>query len=158
MKEITEYLQTQRDVAYKDFQAALIPTQDKDKVIGVRTPVLRKYAKELLKNDRQMALEFMSELPHEYFEENQLHAFIISEIKNYDECVAEIERYLPYVDNWATCDQMHPKVLRKNPESLYGLIKNWMSSTHTYTVRFGIELLMNFYLDDLFEEDRKSVV
>ena len=109
--EITTKLFSLQDTAYRDFQVKLIPGMDAQKEIGVRTPELRKLAKELAK--REDIREFLNDLPHQYFDENQLHAFIVSEIKDYDRCMEEIERFLPYVDNWATCDQMSPKVFKK---------------------------------------------
>ena len=93
----------------------------------------------------------MSQLPHRYFEENQLHAFLISEIKDYNRCVDEVERFLPYIDNWATCDQMNPKILKKHTEELLPYIEKWINSKHTYTIRYGIKCLMDYYLDDLFD-------
>lgn len=149
MKSILDRLYSLADTDYKEFQSPLIPTQEKDKMIGVRTPALRSLAKEL--KGTAVAEEFMKELPHAYFEENQLHAFIISDIKDYDECLSQLEIFLPYVDNWATCDQMNPKALKKCPKLMLEKIKEWLKSDHTYTVRFGIKLLMNFYLEEEFD-------
>ncbi len=154
--EIRARLNEMRDEKYKDFNANLIPNVDADTVIGVRTPALRKYAKELSK--RPDVDEFISELPHKYFEENQLHGFIISEIKDYEKCLCEIERFLPYIDNWATCDQTLPKVFAKHPEELFPKIKEWIKSEHAYTVRFGIGCLMRHYLDDTFSGECLELV
>ncbi|MDY5045744.1 DNA alkylation repair protein, partial [Phascolarctobacterium sp.] len=96
---------------------------------------------------------FFQELPHKYFDENQLHAFLINELKDYDQCVQELERFLPFVDNWATCDQLSPKVLKKQPEATLESIKKWMGSEHAYTIRFGMEMLMSFYLDAWFKPE-----
>lgn len=137
-----------QDLKYRDFNAKLIPTVDKDTVIGVRTPATRALAKELAGS--QEAAEFMKVLPHEYYEENNLHGCLIEQIKDYNECIAELNRFLPYVDNWATCDMMSPKVLKKHLPELLEQIKEWMASEHIYTVRFGIEMLMRYYLDDQF--------
>lgn len=145
-----------KDEQYKSFQSGLIPNIDKILVIGVRTPELRKLAKEIRRDN--MAEEFMSELPHKYFEENQLHAFLISDIKDYELCVRELERFLPYVDNWATCDQMNPKILKKYPEKLINKIYEWLESKDTYTVRYAIKLLMDYYLDDEFKEEYPKLV
>ena len=142
---IREELFRLQDREYRDFQKKLIPTADPDTVIGVRTPELRKYAAQLVKSDR--IDEFLSVLPHRYFDENQLHAFIVSEIRDFDRCVREIIRFLPYVDNWATCDQMSPKVFRKHRNELLPHIREWMDSGETYTVRFGIGMLMQHFLD-----------
>ena len=138
-----------QDKKYRDFQGKLIPTADPDDMIGVRTPELRKYAKQLVKNENIQ--DFLSDLPHRYFDEDQLHAFIISEIKGYDECMEEVIRFLPFVDNWATCDQMSPKVFKKYPEKLLEQIKLWLRSDRTYTVRFGIGMIMKHFLDESFD-------
>ena len=148
MDSIKKRLFELQDIQYKDFQAKLIPTVNHDTIIGVRTPELRKLAKELIKSNNYK--DFLNELPHKYFDENQLHAFIISEIKSYDECIMYINNFLPYVDNWATCDQMSPKVFKKNHELLLNEIKKWLKSKDTYTIRFGIGMLMQHYLDDDF--------
>lgn len=138
-----------QDRKYRDFQVKLIPTVDADSVIGVRTPELRKFAKQLVRKE-DVGL-FLDDLPHMYFDENQLHAFIISEIKDYDRCLFEVNRFLPYVDNWATCDQLSPKVFKKYHAELLEQIKAWMGSDKVYTVRFGIGMLMQHYLDDDFD-------
>lgn len=131
---------------YRQFQANLMPTVDESKIIGVRSPFLRKLAKELVKNGEYR--DFLCDLPHKYYEENNLHAYIIAQIKNFDECIEHIERFLPYVDNWATCDILRPFVFRTHKKELVGHIEGWLESEHTYTVRFAIEVLMLFYIDD----------
>ena len=123
-----------------------MPTFDESKIIGVRSPFLRKLAKELVKNGEYS--DFLCDLPHKYYEENNLHAYIIAQIKNFDECIEQIERFLPYVDNWATCDILRPFVFRAHKRELVGHIEGWLESEHTYTVRFAIEALMLFYIDD----------
>ena len=138
-----------QDTKYRDFQYKLIPTADPETVIGVRTPELRKYAKQLWKEGDVSG--FLRDLPHNYFDENQLHAFIISEIKDYDRCIEEVNRFLPYVDNWATCDQLSPKVFGKHRDELLEHIRVWLKSDQTYTVRFGIGMLMQHFLGDRFE-------
>ena len=120
-----------------------------DTIIGVRTPELRKYARQLLKRDD--VNDFLHDLPHRYFDENQLHAFTISGIKDYVTCIDEVNRFLPYVDNWATCDQMSPKVFAKHKKELLEQIVKWMGSKETYTVRFGIGMLMQHFLDEDFD-------
>ena len=147
MTDIKAALFELRDEKYKQFSASLIPTVDPDTVIGVRVPLLRKLAKEL----RDNANEFLSVLPHGYFEENNLHAFIISEISDFDECIAQVERFLPYVDNWATCDGLRPKCFGKSRDKLLTHISAWLCSDKPYTVRFGIEMLMLHYLDEDFD-------
>ena len=138
-----------RDEKFRDFHVKLIPTVAEDNVIGIRTPELRKYAKQLAK--REDVELFLDDLPHKFFDENQLHAFIISEIKDYDLCIEEVNRFLPYVDNWATCDQLSPKVFKKHHAELLEQIKNWMRSDKVYTARFGIGMLMQHFLDEDFD-------
>ena len=147
--EIRKELFRQQDTKYRDFQSKLMPTVAPETAIGVRTPALRKYAKALAK--RAEISEFLNELPHQYFDENQLHAFIISEIKDYDKCMEEVKKFLPYVDNWATCDQLSPKTFKKHKTELLEEIKIWIDSDHTYTIRFGIGMLMQHFLDEDFD-------
>ncbi|MBQ6172454.1 MAG: DNA alkylation repair protein [Clostridia bacterium] len=139
------------DEKYRDFQCRIIPAVSPETVLGIRTPDLRRYAKILIKEND--ADTFLNSLPHLYFEENQLHAFIISELKNYDECIGRVNDFLPYIDNWATCDQLSPKVFGKNRIRLYEEIKNWIASEKTYTIRFGIGMLMQHFLDDDFDSE-----
>lgn len=146
MRELFEL----QDKDYAEFQAKLMPTVERESIIGVRTPQLRKFAAEFSK--RPEAKDFLNTLPHKYYEENNLHAFIIEKIKDYDECIAALDKFLPYVDNWATCDSMNPKALKKQPERLLKKIEEWMASEHTYTVRFAMGLLMSYYLEENFEE------
>ena len=148
-EEIRQSLFDLQDIKYRDFQAKLIPGTDTETMIGVRTPELRKLAKQMLK--REEIGEFLQDLPHRYFDENQLHAFIVSGIREYGKCMEELERFLPYVDNWATCDQMSPVVFKKHKQELLSGIREWIRSEHTYTVRFGIGMLMQHFLDDEFD-------
>lgn len=145
-----------KDESYKAFQCKLMPTVDTEKVIGIRMPDLRKLSKELWKDGR--AGEFMKNLPHEYYEENNLHASFIEKINDFDNCVEELESFLPFVDNWATCDMMNPKVLKKEPEKLLIKVKEWLKSEHTYTVRFGIGVLMRHFLDEGFKKEYPQMV
>ena len=145
-----------QDIKYREFQAKLMPTVDPEKMIGVRTPELRKYAKQVIKSGG--AAEFINELPHEYFDENQLHAFIISEMKDYEKCITEVNRFLPYVDNWATCDQLSPKVFKKHKEELLREIRKWIRAEETYTIRFGIGMLMQHFLDEDFKAEYPEMV
>ena len=149
MKKITEELFQLRDESYHAFHKKLIPNVPEEKIIGIRTPALRAYAKELAK-EKDVA-EFLQDLPHKYFEENQLHAFIICEQKEYEACVKELNCFLPYVDNWATCDQMSPKVFRRHHEELLEQIKIWMASDEPYTIRYGIGMLMTHFLEEDFD-------
>lgn len=138
-----------QDLKYRYMQIKIIPSVEADSVIGVRTPELRKMAKQLVKNEGIQT--FLDDLPHRYFDENQLHAFIISEIKDYEKCLEELERFLPHVDNWATCDQMSPKVFKKHRHELLEHIYRWIDSDRTYTVRFAIGMLMEHFLDEDFD-------
>lgn len=147
--EIVKKLFEYQDMGYRDLQARTIPTLDIDSIIGVRTPILRKYAKELA-NHEDIG-RFLTDLPHDFFDEDQLHAFIISSMKDFDKCLEELNRFLPYVNNWATCDQMSPKVFKKHREELLPSIKEWLGSSEIYTVRFGIGMLMEHYLDEDFD-------
>ena len=148
MSAITERLLSLADEGYRQFQIPLMPTVDPERVIGVRTPVLRKLAKELAGTPE--AESFLRQLPHTYYEENNLHAFLVEQIRDYTTCVAAIDTFLPYVDNWSTCDGWSPKVLKKHSEDLLGKIREWMASEHPYTVRFGIGMLQRHFLDDRF--------
>ena len=149
IEAIREELYRHQDLKYRDFQAKLIPGMETEKMIGVRTPDLRKIAKQMVK--REDIGEFLENLPHEFFDENQVHAFVISELKDYGRCVQGVERFLPFVDNWATCDQMSPKVFKKHRPELLDSIKEWIRSEHTYTVRFAVGMLMQHYLDEDFD-------
>ena len=154
--EIVAELFRLQDKSYAAFQAKLIPTVETDRIIGVRTPELRTFAKKLTK-DEDMA-SFLASLPHQYFDENQLHAFVISLEKDFDKCIAEIEAFLPFIDNWATCDQLSPKVFKKEPEKLLPYIYTWIRSDKVYTVRFAIGMLMQHYLDERFNPKYADMV
>ena len=147
-QKVQKQLMAMQDLKYRDFQCKLMPTVASDTVIGVRTPELRKFAKEFSK--KPDVDEFLKILPHKYYEENNLHGFLIETIKDYDRVITELDAFLPYVDNWATCDLMRPKIFQKHLEELLGKIKEWINDDHTYTLRFGIEMLMSFYLDEQF--------
>ena len=147
--EIQESLFSMQDTEYRDFQSKLIPTAAPASVIGVRTPRLREYAKRLIKAGGFE--DFLKRLPHRYFDENQLHALLLSEMKDYALCMKETERFLPYVDNWATCDQICPRVFKRHKNDLLSHIKMWIQSSETYTVRFGIKMLMGHFLDEDFD-------
>ena len=148
MTVVQERLLALQDLSYRDFQAKLMPTVDKEKIIGVRTPELRKLAKEL--KGTAEAAEFLRELPHTYYDENNLHGFLLCEIKDYGECVAALDAFLPQVDNWATCDLLSPKCFKRHKAELIQDIRRWMDSDALYTVRFGIEMLMSHFLDEDF--------
>lgn len=154
--QIREKLFALEDTQYKNFHSKLMPTVSSDTVIGVRIPELRKYASDLFKCPE--IGEFLSDLPHKYYEENNLHAFIIEHIKDYDICINELNRFLPFVNNWATCDSMSPKILKSDLGRLEEQIYKWIASCETYTVRFGIKMLMSFYLDDCYRSEYHELV
>lgn len=138
-----------QDLKYRDFQCKLMPTVNPDTVIGIRTPELRKLAKAFSKEPE--VAEFLKILPHKYYEENNLHGFLIELIKDYGQVIVALDAFLPYVDNWATCDLMRPKAFAKHLSALREQIKIWMASSHAYTIRFAMEMLMTFYLDGQFQ-------
>ena len=159
IKKVQKDLFEMQDLKYRDFQSKLMPTVDKAKVIGVRIPQLRKYASSFLKlSSREEINEFMHTLPHQYYEEDNLHAFIIEKIKDYEECINALNAFLPYIDNWATCDMMNPKVLKKESERLLEQVKVWLKAKETYVVRFAMGCLMNYYLDEYFTEECANLV
>ncbi len=150
-REIQRQLFELQDQKYRQFHSRLMPTIAAERVIGVRTPVLRKFAKEYARTPE--AEIFLKILPHKYYEENNVHGFLIEGRKDLNECIEELDRFLPYVDNWATCDLMAPKVFKKNLPELLGHIERWIASGETYTVRFGLGTLMRYYLDEEFKPE-----
>ena len=147
--KVQQDLFAMQDLKYRDFHAKLMPTVEKESVIGVRVPVLRTYAKKFGKTEE--AKQFLKILPHQYYEENNLHMMLVAQIKDYESCLAEVERFLPYVDNWATCDLPAPKCFEKHKKELIAVIRKWISSEKTYVVRYGIGLLLRLYLDADFD-------
>ncbi len=145
-----------QDMKYRDFHSKLMPNIEKSKIIGVRIPELRKFAKEISKT--ALVDDFIKKLPHKYYEENNLHAFLIEKIGDYHKCIEETNRFLPFIDNWATCDMMRLKTFKKHLPELLTEIEKWLKSEHTYTVRFGIEMLMCYYLDDNFSFEFPDMV
>lgn len=150
------YLVACADAAYRDFQSKLVPNIPKETVLGVRTPDMRRIAKEVFHTEEGDA--FFATLPHAYYEENLIHFFMIALIKDFDRCVTETERFLPYVDCWPVCDQSSPKAFSKNHEKLLPYIRKWISSDHVYTSRFGMRMLMNEFLGEDFREEYLSWV
>ena len=151
MTEIQKLLFDRQDLTYRDFQSRLMPTVDPETVIGVRMPALRKLAKELA--GTQPAEDFLRQLPHRYYEENNLHGLLLSAMPDYDAVVAALEAFLPHVDNWATCDLLSPRAFRAHPPELPDQIRRWAEDRHPYTVRFGLGMLMSFYLDEDFRPE-----
>ena len=149
--DIQKSLLAMQDLSYRDFQVKLMTTVDKETVIGVRTPQLRSFAKAFGKTAE--AGEFLAQLPHTYYEENNLHGMLLGQIRDYPEAITELNRFLPFVDNWATCDLLALPVLGKHLDQLIPEIDRWMISDHTYTVRFAVGLLMRYYLEDAFRPE-----
>lgn len=149
MTELQNRLFQMRDEKYAEFQAKLTPGIPLENFIGVRVPQLRQFAKEYSRETEHE--EFMRDLPHMYYDENMLHGLLIERIRNCEACIAAIDKFLPYVDNWAVCDIMSPKILGKHKERLLEKIMQWTASSHTFTCRFGMEMLMTFFLDDYFQ-------
>ena len=152
-REVIENVQADlfaiQDLAYRDFQAKLMPTVDKDSVIGVRVPMLRAYAKKFGKTEE--AKQFLEILPHQYYEENNLHGLLIDQMKDYELCIEELIRFLPYINNWATCDILSVKAVKGHLDSYIKNIYQWLESDYTYTIRFGINMLMRYYLEEEFK-------
>lgn len=145
-----------RDTAYRDFQAKLIPTVDQERIIGVRTPQVRAIARSFEKDPAMN--DFLAGLPHYYYEENQVHASVVGRMKDYERCLYELERFLPYIDNWSTCDMESPRVFAKHTQELLAPVRRWLASDQTYTVRFGIRMLMSFYLGENFQIEYPKMV
>lgn len=158
MTEIQNYLFSLQDLKYQAFQAPIVPSVDPKTIIGVRVPLLRAYAKDLWKNHPDLVEAFLNTLPHEYYEENLLHGFLLEFIKDFDQAVRAEDRFLPYMDNWAVCDTTHPKCFKKYPEELLFWVKKWLESTETYTLRYGVSMLMSFFLDENFSEETMNMV
>lgn len=153
---VQKELFSMQDLSYRDFHSKLMPTVEKEHVIGVRTPQLRKFGKEFAKKEESVF--FMEALPHKYYEENNLHAFLIEQMKDYAACIRALDIFLPFVDNWATCDFMSPKIFKKHLPELLTEINRWIHSEHMYMVRFAIGMLMKFYLDDTFMPEYPNMV
>ena len=149
-------LNEEKDSEYKKFQAKLVPNIPPESIVGVRTPQIRKIAKEVFISDQRD--EFLNDLPHKYYEENLIHFFVLAQIKDFDECVKAVEIFLPYIDCWPVSDQATPAVFKKNHQKLFPYIKKWISSQHIYTARFGIRMLMNEFLGEDFKEEYLELV
>lgn len=156
MKKVIDKLFINQDLKYRDFHSSLVPNINKERIIGVRTPILRNIAKEMIKDGSYK--EFIKELPHYYYEENTLHSCILSLYKDLDELLIELDRFLPYIDNWGTCDLMSPKVFKKYPDRILDKVKEWTNTKDVYSIRFGIVILLSFYLDDYFCDAVNDIV
>ena len=157
MEQITKELFDLRDESYFDFHKKLIPEISETRIMGVRTPALRAYAKEVAK--RPEVYEFLQELPHVYYEENNLHGALLGLLyKDLESYLQELEKFLPYIDNWATCDMMGPKVFKKNLPHVYKYVKKWIASGETYTIRFGVVTLLGYFLEEAFDTEMLDLV
>lgn len=163
--ELVKRLLAEHDLKYRDFHASLLPNIDKKTIIGVRVPTMRKIAKEFAAAGSAAAksvpadvARFLDKLPHKYFEENQVHLLVVERIKDADECLRRIEQFLPYIDNWAVCDGKSPKALLRDEARFLARIKAWLKSREPYTVRFGVNMLMNFFLDERFDKKHLEMV
>ncbi len=145
-----------QDTDYKVFHSKLMPTVDTDRIIGVRVPDLRKLSKELFRDGTGM--QFIKNLPHKYYEEDNIHAFIVEQIKDFEICLAETEKFIPFIDNWATCDMFSPKVFSKHTDVIFEKSLEWIKSDNTYVVRYGIGMLMRYFLDERFNPDILRIV
>lgn len=158
MTEIQGRLFALQNTGYRDFLAKLVPTVDKEAMIGIAVPQIKSLAGELHREQPLLVRSFLQELPHQFFEENNLHIFLIDRIQDFHECRAEVERFLPHLDNWATCDSLRPKSFRKHPHLVLPLAKDWMTSPRTYTIRFGIGCMHSYFLDDYFQAEHLELV
>lgn len=153
---VYERLIKYQDEKYREFQSVLVPNVNKNLIIGVRSPIMRKISKEVFGTEEANA--FLKDIPHHYYEENIMHMFLVSSIKDFDECIKELETFFPYIDCWPVCDQSSPKVFKKNHKRLISCVKKWIASNHVYTVRYGVRILMNEFLDDDFSEEYLELV
>lgn len=156
MTDLQKRLFKMQDLKYRDFHSKLMPNVPYDAVIGVRVPKLRKFSKEFAKTEESRA--FIKQLPHKYYEENNIHAFVLEQIRDYDTAIMETEKFLPYIDNWATCDMFLPKAFKRNTDKLILKINEWIKSDDTYTVRYAIGLLLKLYLDEEFRAEYLQTV
>ena len=156
IRDVRKRLFEMQDTGYRDFHARLIPTVEKEKIIGIRTPILRKFAKEFGKTEESEL--FLKVLPHQYYEENNLHGLLIEQIRDYDKCLEELERFLPFIDNWATCDSPLPKCFDKNKEDILERAKKWIAADTTYVKRYGMGVMMRLFLDEDFKEEYIQLV
>ena len=149
--DVQKRLFEMQDAEYRDFHAKLVPTMEKTKFIGIRTPMLRKFAKKFGKTEESEI--FLQVLPHQYYEENNLHGLLIEQIRDYDKCLEELERFLPFIDNWATCDLLALHMMKKHRDIFIREVFRWIESDQPYTIRFGISMLMRHYLDEEFKTE-----
>lgn len=158
MTDIQKRLYAMQDKEYRSFQSRLMPTVNPDKIIGVRVPKIRELARDVIKNEPGIAADFLVELPHHYYEEDNLHVFLVNRTKDFDACLMQVEAFLPHLDNWATCDSFRPEVFRQHRQQVLAKARGWMTSDHCYTVRFGIGCMMSYFLDEDFSPEQLELV
>lgn len=158
MNDLQKQLFAIQDQKNKGFTAKLIPNIDKETIIGIRIPILRKLAKDFFKYRQNESIIFLTQLPHKYYEENLLHSFLIEQMKDFEQVIDYTEKFLPFIDNWAVCDTFSPKIFRKYPKQTYEYILKWINTSHSYTVRYAVGLLLSNYLDDFFEPEMLDLV
>ena len=158
MTDIQKRLYAMQDKEYRSFQSRLMPTVNPDKIIGVRVPKIRELARDVIKNEPGIAADFLVELPHHYYEEDNLHVFLVNRTKDFDACLMQVEAFLPHLDNWATCDSFRPEVFRQHRQQVLAKARGWMKSGHCYTVRFGIGCMMSYFLDEDFSPEQLELV
>lgn len=158
MTDIQKRLYAMQDKEYRSFQSRLMPTVNPDKIIGVRVPKIRELARDVIKNEPELVATFLQELPHQYYEEDNLHVFLVNRTKDFDACLMQVEAFLPHLDNWATCDSFRPEVFRQHRQQVLAKARGWMESGHCYTVRFGIGCMMSYFLDKDFSPEQLELV
>ena len=158
MTDIQKRLYAMQDKEYRSFQSRLMPTVNPDKIIGVRVPQIRELARDVMKNEPELVATFLQELPHQYYEEDNLHVFLVNRTKDFDACLMQVEAFLPHLDNWATCDSFRPEVFRQHRQQVLAKARGWMESGHCYTVRFGIGCMMSYFLDEDFSPEQLELV
>ena len=158
MTDIQKRLYAMQDKEYRSFQSRLMPTVNPDKIIGVRIPKIRELARDVIKNEPGIAADFLVELPHHYYEEDNLHVFLVNRTKDFDACLMQVEAFLPHLDNWATCDSFRPQSFARHRQQVLAKARGWMTSDHCYTVRFGIGCMMSYFLDKDFSPEQLELV
>ncbi|MBQ8384159.1 MAG: DNA alkylation repair protein [Spirochaetaceae bacterium] len=158
MTDIQKRLYAMQDKEYRSFQSRLMPTVNPDKIIGVRVPQIRELARDVMKNEPELVATFLQELPHQYYEEDNLHVFLVNRTKDFATCLMQVEAFLPHLDNWATCDSFRPEVFRQHRQQVLAKARGWMESGHCYTVRFGIGCMMSYFLDEDFSPEQLELV
>lgn len=158
MTDIQKRLCAMQDKEYRSFQSRLMPTVNPDKIIGVRVPQIRELARNVMKNEPELVATFLQELPHHYYEEDNLHVLLVNRTKDFTTCLMQVEAFLPHLDNWATCDSFRPQSFTRHRQQVLAKARDWMTSAHCYTVRFGIGCMMSYFLDKDFSPEQLELV